>query len=266
MNLTKKIILLVVCQVLVIVGCLYLHLKDFDENSKKTKMNKEEVLLLDSVAEIKKDDSEVVPSEPIESQEVVDEISKDEEKVIKSDEIEKTANLTTDTKIENISKDKEISKVNEAVGSKEITAEKVKSIFEKKKEKNSKIDTQDKYEKLNSNISKILEKNKIVFKRLSTEVSEESISTIEEIAKVLKNNPEIKVEVGGHTDAKGDDEVNNYVSKHRALSVKKMLIEFGVDEKMLTSKGYGESQPLVDNNPDGYSMKNRRVEFKLIKE
>jgi outer membrane protein OmpA-like peptidoglycan-associated protein len=121
-------------------------------------------------------------------------------------------------------------------------------------------------ENLQLTINEIISQNRIIFKRLSTDVTQESFKTIEKLADILKQYPSIKIEVGGHTDAKGDDEVNAYISKHRALSVKKILVEQGIEEERLSAKGYGESEPIVQNDPQGYSIKNRRVEFKIIKE
>lgn len=135
---------------------------------------------------------------------------------------------------------------------------------EEKQETQEKIELI-KEQTLQEQINAIVKENKITFKRLSTEVSEKSIPTIEKIAQILKDNPEITIEVGGHTDAKGKDDVNAYISKHRALSVKKVLVNMGIDKSRLTAKGYGESMPIVANDPQGYSMENRRVEFKIIK-
>jgi len=165
-----------------------------------------------------------------------------------------------------------------------ITDAKVKQLFEKKKaqiEQNNEMKEENTVVPQNSansetssvstkaiqkEISSIVNENRIIFKRLSTEVTQKSIQTIEKIAQILKENPTVKVEIGGHTDAKGDDEVNAYVSKHRALSVQKLLVKFGIAPERLSAVGYGESKPIVQNDSQGYSAKNRRVEFKIIKE
>lgn len=112
----------------------------------------------------------------------------------------------------------------------------------------------------------IVSKEKINFKRLSTDVAEKSYEVIQDIAKFLEDNKDIKIEIGGHTDAKGAADVNKWISQQRALSVKNELIKLGIDKKRIKAKGYGETQPLVPNDKNGYSVENRRVEFKIIEE
>ena len=114
-------------------------------------------------------------------------------------------------------------------------------------------------------INLILKTNKISFKRMSTNPTKKSRKTISNIANILKEYKNIKIEVAGHTDAKGKKAFNMKISQERAKSVKKVLISLGIDEKRVSSKGYGESKPLVKNNA-GYSILNRRVEFNIIKE
>jgi len=89
----------------------------------------------------------------------------------------------------------------------------------------------------------------------------ESMGTLNMIVGVLKDNPEIKFEVGGHTDSDGADAYNLKLSQQRAEAVREQLIKMGVDASRLTAKGYGETKPMADNNtPDG-KANNRRVEF-----
>jgi len=87
---------------------------------------------------------------------------------------------------------------------------------------------------------------------------------------LLKENPQIVIEISSHTDSKGDDEYNKKLSQERAESVVKHLIRKGIDSKRLVAKGYGEEKPIALNelpdgtdNPDG-RQKNRRTEFKII--
>lgn len=145
---------------------------------------------------------------------------------------------------------------------------KIKSVIENEVAKQTEETTLDtnNNEDIQTQINNIVTENRIIFKRLSTDVTSQSLQTIKKIADILIQFPLFHVEIGGHTDAKGDDEVNAYISKHRALSVKKILVELGVEKERLSTVGYGESQPIVENDPQGYSMINRRVEFKIIKE
>jgi outer membrane protein OmpA-like peptidoglycan-associated protein len=56
------------------------------------------------------------------------------------------------------------------------------------------------------------------------------------------------------------------ISQKRALSVKEKLIEMGINEEYINAVGYGETRPMVENDENGYSLANRRVEIKIIKE
>ena len=115
-------------------------------------------------------------------------------------------------------------------------------------------------------INLIIKNNKIIFKRLSIDVTLKSEKTIKIIASLLNEYKDIKIEVAGHTDAKGEDDFNLAISKKRAASVKNKLIEYGLDKNRVSAKGYGESKPIVKNDGNGYSVVNRRVEFNIIKE
>lgn len=75
--------------------------------------------------------------------------------------------------------------------------------------------------------------------------------------------PDIKVEIGGHTDAKGTDEYNQKLSERRAASVVQYLVGKGVEPARMTSAGYGESMPVADNETDEGRELNRRVELKV---
>jgi outer membrane protein OmpA-like peptidoglycan-associated protein len=71
-------------------------------------------------------------------------------------------------------------------------------------------------------------------------------------------------EVGGHTDNVGKPEYNQVLSERRAVSVAKYLTSKGVDAKLLTSKGYGDTTPIGDNATTEGKAKNRRIEFKKM--
>ncbi len=89
----------------------------------------------------------------------------------------------------------------------------------------------------------------------------ESMGTLNSIAQVMKDNPDIKFEVGGHTDSDGDDAFNMALSQARANAVRTQLISMGIDAGRLTTKGYGETKPISDNKTWEGKANNRRVEF-----
>jgi outer membrane protein OmpA-like peptidoglycan-associated protein len=77
----------------------------------------------------------------------------------------------------------------------------------------------------------------------------------------LKDNPTVKVEIQGHTDNVGNDDANQKLSEHRAKAVFDYVIDKGIPSDRLRYKGYGESQPIADNNTAMGRAKNRRTVF-----
>ena len=80
----------------------------------------------------------------------------------------------------------------------------------------------------------------------------------------MKLKPEIKIEVGGHTDNVGEKDANQLLSQNRANSVMKYLIDHGVSELRLTATGYGENSPVADNSTDKGRRLNRRTEVRVL--
>jgi outer membrane protein OmpA-like peptidoglycan-associated protein len=100
------------------------------------------------------------------------------------------------------------------------------------------------------------------FESGSDVLKEESKAVLDGVAASLKAWPEVRVEVGGHTDSMGGEALNLELSEKRAKAVQRYLIDAGVSFSQLTAKGYGESQPIADNGtPEGRAT-NRRVELK----
>jgi outer membrane protein OmpA-like peptidoglycan-associated protein len=87
---------------------------------------------------------------------------------------------------------------------------------------------------------------------------------------MLTENPNMRIEIGGHTDSKGSNELNRKLSEARAQSVVDYLVGKGIDTARLEAKGYGASRPIAPNtNPDGSDnpegrQKNRRTEFRIL--
>src|SRR4029453_19350585 len=89
-----------------------------------------------------------------------------------------------------------------------------------------------------------------------------SYGSLKEIAGVLTENANLKVQVVGHTDSDGDDAANMDLSKRRAASVKNALVsEFKIDAARLDTDGKGETQPIDKNDTPAGKANNRRVEF-----
>ncbi len=106
----------------------------------------------------------------------------------------------------------------------------------------------------------------ILFVTGKATILEQSFPILSEVAAALRDRPELKIEIGGHTDSRGSDAVNKKLSQARADSVRKWLIDKGgIAADRLTAVGYGESVPLV--SPDDTELKrakNRRVEFRIL--
>lgn len=100
----------------------------------------------------------------------------------------------------------------------------------------------------------------------SDKLKPESYSTLKMISDILKENPDIRLQIVGHTDSDGDDASNLDLSKRRGVSVKTELVnKFACDAARLETDGKGESEPIAENNSAVNKAKNRRVEFINIK-
>lgn len=87
---------------------------------------------------------------------------------------------------------------------------------------------------------------------------------LNQVADALAAQPNVKVEIGGHTDAQGSDSFNQKLSERRARSVYDYLVSRGIDASRMTAKGYGESQPVDSNETPEGRENNRRVELKVV--
>jgi outer membrane protein OmpA-like peptidoglycan-associated protein len=104
--------------------------------------------------------------------------------------------------------------------------------------------------------------SKIFFETGSDKLKSSSKTQLDDLADILKQYPEAKLEIDGHTDDVGDDANNMQLSQKRCESVKSYLVSKGVAAERLTAHGYGETMPIADNKTAEGRAKNRRVELK----
>ena len=105
----------------------------------------------------------------------------------------------------------------------------------------------------------------ILFDTGKSSIKAQSEKVLNDIVGILKEYPNAKFTVDGHTDSVGSDKLNMELSESRAASVKNFLVENGIDASRLSSKGYGETMPIDSNKTSAGRANNRRVEINLIK-
>lgn len=90
----------------------------------------------------------------------------------------------------------------------------------------------------------------------------ESEATLQQVLALLKGKPELRIEIGGHTDSQASDTYNADLSKRRAQAVVKWLTDKGIAASRLAAEGFGESRPVADNDSAAGRALNRRVEIR----
>ncbi len=121
-----------------------------------------------------------------------------------------------------------------------------------------------------SNQNELVVVEDIYYAPNSAEISEESMKQLDKIVRAMKENPALKLFIGSHTDATGEDAYNMTLSEKRAKHVLNYLIAEGISAQRLTAKGFGETQikNRCKNGVDCSELEhelNRRTEFKFTK-
>jgi outer membrane protein OmpA-like peptidoglycan-associated protein len=112
-------------------------------------------------------------------------------------------------------------------------------------------------------------REKVFFKSNDAGLLEEAKRTLDEVANVMENLPDLRVELSSHTDSKGSDDYNLKLSEKRAKSAVDYIVGRGIDRSRISGKGYGETQ-LVNKCANGVDCteeehaQNRRLEFKVL--
>ncbi len=114
-------------------------------------------------------------------------------------------------------------------------------------------------------ISEVLKVGKINFEPSSATIDSSTLGTMDDIAEILKRCGDLQLEIQGYTDSQGREEMNLALSQSRAESVLNELRARRVLTGSFVARGYGESNPIADNDTEAGREANRRIEFRLIR-
>lgn len=110
----------------------------------------------------------------------------------------------------------------------------------------------------------VIQIEKLYFDADKTFIKAESHEVLDEVFDFLESNPQVTVEIGGHTNSKPKDSYCDRLSKERAESVADYLINKGIDSERIQSKGYGKRRPIAKGNTPYAHQRNQRVEIKIL--
>ena len=105
-----------------------------------------------------------------------------------------------------------------------------------------------------------LDLGNIGFKSGTSELTNESFTTLDKLIVMMKDNEELRIEIAGHTDSDGSATSNQAMSAERATSCVNYLISEGINASRIESVGFGESKPLVPNTSPENKAKNRKLD------
>jgi len=106
--------------------------------------------------------------------------------------------------------------------------------------------------------------NNVFFDVDRYQLKEKSKTELDKTVRFLKQNPETRVEISGHTDNSGAARHNQELSLNRARAVYRYLLNAGISADRMTFKGYGSGQPIAPNDSEQNRQLNRRIEFKIL--
>ena len=104
----------------------------------------------------------------------------------------------------------------------------------------------------------------VFFDTKKTDLRSESITELDNVVRLMNDNPKLKVLISGHTDDVGSPSDNLKLSTGRAVSVVNYLLGKGVNNSRLSFKGFGEANPVADNNTEEGRALNRRTELSVV--
>lgn len=106
--------------------------------------------------------------------------------------------------------------------------------------------------------------NNILYASGSASLLPESTFELERILRFLEENKNLRIRIEGHTDNVGLPDDNLQLSQQRALSVVNWLLDHGISQDRMTSNGFGDTKPLVENDTAEHRQLNRRTELVIL--
>lgn len=126
-----------------------------------------------------------------------------------------------------------------------------------------------------TSVDPVVSLKNVFFDLATATLRPESSIELNKLVDFLKKNPTLKIEIGGHTDTRGDEKANMLLSQNRATSVMEYLISKGIASTRMTAKGYGETQPIysdaviekmaTEKEKEAAHQENRRTEYRIVK-
>lgn len=108
--------------------------------------------------------------------------------------------------------------------------------------------------------------NNIFFEYAKADLKSESFPELDRVVKFMHDNPNVVIQISGHTDSIGNEQTNLALSKARAEAVEQYVLKAGVSASRISAKGYGKTKPVAPNSTDEGRQQNRRVEFTILKD
>lgn len=113
-------------------------------------------------------------------------------------------------------------------------------------------------------VGSVIKLSSVHFKQSKPQLMDGSYLELDSWVKIMTENPEMEIELGGHTDNRGNENANMALSSERVAVVKDYLVSEGVESNRIKTKGYGSAKPLNNNATEEKRAENRRVEITII--
>lgn len=120
------------------------------------------------------------------------------------------------------------------------------------------------YKDLDEGEERIFKLSNVHFETGTDVLSDMSKYELNNLVDFLNDNPDLRIEIAGHTDNTGDEDANVALSESRAQRAYDFLVEKGVNEEQLKTKGYGSAEPVDTNETSDGRANNRRIEIKFL--